>query len=68
MTTKFKTFKEWSAAGYKITKGSKATWVNNAAMFSAEQVSKKKRRSYPGDWAYDTIDYDDEFGDYYHDF
>lgn len=35
-----KTFKEWSSLGYKIKKGSKATWVNNFAMFSKKQVEK----------------------------
>lgn len=38
-----KTFQEWSEAGYKILKGSKATWVENVAMFSQEQVTKSTR-------------------------
>lgn len=40
MRAKFKTFQEWSEDGYQILKGSKATWVENVAMFSQEQVSK----------------------------
>ena len=36
----FKTFNSWSSSGYKIIKGSKATWVNEVAMFSSDQVVK----------------------------
>lgn len=43
MRAKFKTFQEWSEEGYQILKGSKATWVENVAMFSLEQVSKITR-------------------------
>lgn len=35
-----KTFKEWSSLGYKIKKGSKATWIDNVAMFDKKQVEK----------------------------
>jgi len=36
-----KTFNEWSRLGYKIKKGSKATWVEGVAMFSKDQVRKR---------------------------
>lgn len=36
----FKSFDDWSRAGYKIKKGSKAVWINNTAMFSEQQVTK----------------------------
>lgn len=34
------TFDEWSKMGYKIIKGSKATWVSDVAHFSEDQVKK----------------------------
>jgi hypothetical protein len=34
----FKTFNQWSSEGFKISKGSKATWINNIAHFSDKQV------------------------------
>jgi hypothetical protein len=34
----FRTFDEWSAAGYRILKGEKAKRVNNTAVFSRSQV------------------------------
>ena len=36
----YRTFKQWSEAGYKIKKGSKATWVDNVAKFDSKQVEK----------------------------
>ena len=33
-----KTFQEWSDSGYKILKGSKATWVDGVPMFGEDQV------------------------------
>lgn len=62
-----RTFNEWSAAGYSILKGSKATWVDNVAMFSREQVMKKpprtsrRYRGYPV--SYDQYDWDDPWED-----
>lgn len=43
----YRTFNQWSSAGYKIRKGSKATWINGVPMFSEEQVTKSTR------WVYD---------------
>lgn len=41
-----KTFNEWSNLGYKIIKGSKATWVDGIAKFSEKQVQKHKTTSH----------------------
>lgn len=49
MTSPFKTFNEWSRAGYKIKKGSKATWIGDVAMFSKDQVMLTQR-SYSYHW------------------
>lgn len=63
----YKTFDEWSKAGYKILKGSKATWIDGVPMFSKKQVVKRARcwpSVYDGDY-YD--DYQDamDIGDFY---
>jgi hypothetical protein len=42
-----KTFNDWSYLGYKIKKGSKATWVDDVAMFSSFQVEKVIRHYHP---------------------
>jgi hypothetical protein len=42
----FKTFAEWSKLGYKITKGSRATWVDDVAMFAEQQVSRSVKPVY----------------------
>ena len=54
-----KTFQEWSEAGYQILKGSKASWIDNVAMFSEEQVMKIERpkRAYSTS-SYITREYD----------
>lgn len=36
-----KTFEQWSAEGYLITRGSKAKWVDRKPMFSESQVKRK---------------------------
>jgi hypothetical protein len=41
----YRTFNEWSLAGYKINKGSRAVWISNVPMFSREQVTYSPRRS-----------------------
>lgn len=41
----YKTFKEWSAKGYTINKGSKAKWINSIAHFSNKQVSLRFKKS-----------------------
>lgn len=51
--------------GYKIIKGSKATWVDGVAKFSEKQVAKRPPRSskrWPS-WMYADVyaDYDDPF-------
>ncbi len=33
-------FDQWSALGYKIKKGSKATWIEGKAIFTNKQVEK----------------------------
>lgn len=62
----WRTFNEWSRAGYKIKKGSKATWINDVAHFNEEQVEKRRFRPsiYDGDY-YD--DYQDamDIGDFF---
>ena len=40
-----KTFDEWGSLGYKIIKGSKATWVDGIAKFSKAQVEKYNKKS-----------------------
>lgn len=44
----YRTFQEWSSAGYKILKGSKASWIGNVAMFSRNQVVYSPRTGYRG--------------------
>lgn len=39
--TEWRTFKDWSADGYTITKGSKATWFDGVPKFSREQVNRR---------------------------
>lgn len=34
----YHSFEDWSKAGFKILKGSKATWIDNKPMFSDKQV------------------------------
>jgi len=34
----YRSFDEWSSLGYKIIKGSKASWIDNKAVFSDKQV------------------------------
>lgn len=50
----FKTFDEWSKLGYKINKGSKATWVDNVAMFAEQQVTKSVKPNYGNHFKYCT--------------
>ena len=40
MTNKrgYRTFGEWDELGYRIRKGSKATWIDGHPMFSGDQV------------------------------
>lgn len=74
MTNSYKTFHQWSALGYKVKKGSKATWITDVPMFSKEQVEySPRRRSYSNiglgdhkgfdnphyDYRYGDVDYDD---------
>jgi len=39
----YRSFDEWSSLGYKINKGSKASWVDDKAVFSNQQVVKHTR-------------------------
>lgn len=57
----YKTFDHWSAMGYKIVKGSKATWINDVAMFSKDQVVRLPARQVlpKGMWYNEDYDYDD---------
>ena len=41
-----KTFKDWSALGYTVIKGSKAHWIDNVPMFDDNQVKKYEKRQY----------------------
>jgi hypothetical protein len=61
----WQTFNEWSQFGYKIIKGSKATWVDGIPMFSKKQVTKKEPSTFRGYWsgADDGYDYDDPWED-----
>ena len=34
----YRTFEEWNELGFRIRKGSKATWIDGQAMFSGGQV------------------------------
>lgn len=54
MEKTLKTFDEWNTAGFKIIKGSKATWVDGVAKFSREQATKNthKPKSVKRHWAY----------------
>lgn len=66
----FKTFGEWSLAGYKIKKGSKASWVGNIPMFSESQVTYIGSRYKGMYYAHDSRDpweeeaYDKSWGGY----
>lgn len=53
----YRKFDDWSKAGYKIKKGSKATWIDGVPMFSEEQVVKRQK-----------LDYTRYTGDYYDDY
>jgi hypothetical protein len=56
----YRTFNQWSSAGYKIIKGSKAKWVDGVPMFSERQVHKYVRPTY-NKYCYDSYDeYEDE--------
>lgn len=59
----YKTFNDWSTQGYKIIKGSKATWIDGVAMFSPQQVVKRPpRRIYRNSWnSEEYADPDDPF-------
>jgi hypothetical protein len=63
----WKTFNDWSAEGYKIKKGSKATWFEGVAKFNESQVVqhiprlRRKWRSAEGPW--DWADEMDPSGD-----
>ena len=72
MKEELKTFDEWSQAGYKIRKGSKAKWVDNVPMFSRSQVEwyvkPQRRRKSRVDWTHgididEVCDYTGEHGD-----
>lgn len=59
---KYKTFNEWSLSGYKIIRGSKATWFDGVAKFSEKQVIKRSlKRSGPWNPWFDES-YDDPDG------
>lgn len=46
----YRTFKEWSALGFKIKRGSKAHWIDAVAVFAADQVEKTKKFDYGNHW------------------
>lgn len=54
-------FHTWSAMGYKINKGSKATWIDGVPMFTENQVTKVPPRKYVRQpkWIQADDDYDD---------
>lgn len=52
MSQTYKTFDEWSKLGYKIIKGSKATWFDDKPKFSRSQVQKSP-------WDFRLAEYDD---------
>lgn len=57
----YRKFDDWSRAGYKILKGSKATWIDGVPMFSREQVvprPARQWRQWPS-WMQADYDYDD---------
>jgi len=41
-----KIFKDWSALGYTVKRGSHAHWVDGVPMFDETQVKKYERREY----------------------
>jgi len=56
MTSELKTYKEWNESGYYVNKGSKAIeFKDNVALFSKEQVTKRRRYS-----SYEQYDFDGE--------
>jgi len=59
----YRTFNQWSSAGYKILKGSKATWIDDIPMFSEKQVTKTVKPDYGNHWkngsGYWAQDYED---------
>jgi len=63
MKITLRTFQEWSAAGYKVKKGSKAAWFEGKPLFHQGQVDKyvKSNRDY-GDFDRES---DQEKADYY---
>ena len=42
MITQWRSFEEWSKLGYKIQKGSKATWIDNKPVFCFNDLEDKK--------------------------
>lgn len=50
MKETWRTFDEWSRAGYKIVKGSKATWFEDVAKFSNKQVVRSVKPVYGNHW------------------
>ena len=56
----WKTFQQWSDAGYQIKKGSKATWFDGVAKFSHDQVVRHephlKRKWSNADGPWDDMD------------
>jgi len=61
-TDEMKTFNEWSALGYKIIKGSKATWVDGVAKFSTSQVTRympTKKTKIVGRDPFEGLDHDE---------
>lgn len=44
--TRWGTWDEWLAEGYRVFKGEKATYKNGKPMFSEFQVGKPKTKSY----------------------
>lgn len=61
----YRTFNEWSSAGYKIKKGSKAKWIDDVPMFSEKQVTKytKPSRTWGYSYSAEYPDWDDPFED-----
>ena len=61
-----RTFEEWSRLGYKIKRGSKATWVEGKALFNNKQVVLNSYHSYVTDSDYER-EMDEFYGtDYFH--
>ncbi len=58
----YRTFDDWSARGYKILKGSKATIRNGKPKFSETQVENYSKPAYTTrDSSYDTCPYGDGY-------